>query len=196
MRDISKLLPRNSSPVVASIAMPVGEPMTACPLCATYWTTNASPSCTDPAHVHTQFELHIHRDAVGLPDGTLVVPVSFDPDQPYVRDAPPDFGLYLDDRWQPPWTHDHVAWPDFGTPGDPVELGAALRSLLDRARDGQHVELGCLGGHGRTGTALACLAVMTGSAPDEAVAWVRAKYCDRAIESTNQEAFIAAFTAR
>jgi protein-tyrosine phosphatase len=112
-----------------------------------------------------------------------------------MRDAPPDFGLYLDDRWQPPWSHDHVAWPDFGTPDDAVGLEAALTSLLHRAREGQHVEIGCLGGHGRTGTALACLAVIAGTPPDEAVAWVRSIYCDRAIESTNQEKFIANFTA-
>jgi protein-tyrosine phosphatase len=138
----------------------------------------------------------MHRAAVALPHGTRVVPVSFDPDDPYARDAPPDFGLYLDDRWQPPWAHAHVAWPDFGTPGDPMKLEAALRSLLDRARDGQRVELGCLGGHGRTGTALACLAVMTGTPPHEAVALVRGTYCDRAIESPSQEEFVAKFTPR
>ncbi len=86
-----------------------------------------------------------------------------------------------------------MAWPDFGTPDDAKRLEAALTSLLDRAHAGQRVELGCLGGHGRTGTALACLAVMTGSPRDEAVAWVRATYCDRAIESVSQETFIANF---
>jgi len=182
------------APVVVSIAVPLGKAMMACPSCATYWAANAAASCVDPAHPHTQFELHVHRAVVALPDGTRVVPVSFDPDAPYMRDAPPDFGLYLDDRWQPPWPHDHVAWPDFGTPHDAKELEVALTSLLDRARDGQHVELGCLGGHGRTGTALACLAIMTGSPRDEAVAWVRAIYCDRAIESENQEQFISTFT--
>jgi hypothetical protein len=176
--------------------MAFSKPMIACPSCATYWTANARPSCNDPAHLHTRFELHMHRTAIALPDGTPVVPVSFDPDDPYTRDTPPDFGLYLDDRWQPPWTHDHVAWPDFGTPRDAKELEAALTSLLDRAHDGQRVELGCLGGHGRTGTALACLAVMTGTPSNEAVAWVRATYCDRAIESTNQEEFVATFTRR
>jgi protein-tyrosine phosphatase len=77
-----------------------------------------------------------------------------------------------------------------------MKLEAALRSLLDRARDGQRVELGCLGGHGRTGTALACLAVMTGTPPHEAVALVRGTYCDRAIESPSQEEFVAKFTPR
>ena len=68
---------------------------------------------------------------------------------------------------------------------------AALGSLRDRARSGQRVEVGCLGGHGRTGTALAVLAVLGGHPPDEAVAWVRANYCPEAVETAEQEAFVA-----
>ena len=51
-----------------------------------------------------------------------------------------------------------------------------LADLLDRARHGQRVELGCLGGHGRTGTALAWLAVLAGELPDRAVSWVRKNF--------------------
>jgi hypothetical protein len=59
--------------------------------------------------------------------------------------------------------------------------------LLERARLGERVEVGCLGGHGRTGTALACLAILTGHPPGEAVAWVRANYCADAVETAEQE---------
>ena len=107
------------------------------------------------------------------------------------RDRPPDHGLYLDPRWRPPWAHDHLEWPDFGVPADPVPVVAALRSLLDRARAGEQVEVGCLGGHGRTGTALACLAVLGGHPAGDAVAWVRANYCGKAVETAEQEAFVA-----
>ncbi len=68
-------------------------------------------------------------------------------------------------------------------------------SLLDRARAGQRVEIGCYGGHGRTGTALACLAILCGQAPGEAVGWVRAGYCERAVETDEQEAFVRNFTS-
>src|SRR5918995_563824 len=88
-------------------------------------------------------------------EGSGAPAVSFAPTDPYRRDRPPDHGLYLDPRWRPPWDHDHLDWPDFGVPDDPVPVVAALRSLLDRARAGERVEVGCLGGHGRTGTALA-----------------------------------------
>lgn len=90
--------------------------------------------------------------------------------------------------------HDHLDWPDFGVPGDPAPVVAALRSLLTRARAGSEVELGCYGGHGRTGTALACLAVLCGHAPDEAVRWVRAAYCERAVATQEQEAFVLGLT--
>ena len=63
---------------------------------------------------------------------------------------------------------------------------------LDRARAGEVVEVGCLGGHGRTGTALACLAVLAGHPADDAVAWVRRTYCDRAVETDEQADYVRA----
>jgi hypothetical protein len=166
----------------------------ACPDCKVHWYVDEGPAqCDDPGHEHREFQVHQHRTVVVLPDGSEVTAVSFDARDPYARDAPPDYGLYLDDRWQPPWAHDHVDWPDFGVPADAAAVAGALRSLLDRARAGQSVEVGCLGAHGRTGTALACLAVLSGQPPAEAVGWVRANYCDRAVETPDQEAFVAAF---
>lgn len=82
--------------------------------------------------------------------------------------------------------------PDFGVPEDPAHLVTALSTVLRRARTGQRVEVGCLGGHGRTGTALACLAVLSGHCADDAVAWVRASYCAMAVETPEQEVFAAA----
>jgi protein-tyrosine phosphatase len=41
----------------------------------------------------------------------------------------------------------------------------------------------CHGGVGRTGTALAALAVLDGLAPPDAVRWVRANYQERAVET-------------
>jgi hypothetical protein len=138
-------------------------------------------------------DLHLHRMPVELADGTLVTAVSFLGGDPYLREAPPGFGLYLDARWDPPWPHGHLDWPDFGLPGDVAGLHAALTGLLDRARSGERVEVGCLGGHGRTGTALACLAVLVGTPADRAVAWVRSNYCSRAVETDAQRAFVVDF---
>jgi protein-tyrosine phosphatase len=55
------------------------------------------------------------------------------------------------------------------------------------------VEIGCLGGHGRTGTALACLAIRTGHPAGDAVDWVRTVYCSSAVETPEQEAFVAEY---
>jgi hypothetical protein len=164
-----------------------------CPECEVHWDRDGEAAkCLDTSHVHQGFGVHRHRTAVVLPDGTTVTAVSFDPGDPYGREERPDYGLYLDTRWQPPWPHDHTDWPDFGIPEE-TAITHALRSLLVRARAGQRVEVGCLGGHGRTGTAVACLAVLTGCPAEEAVAWVREHYCTGAVETPGQEAFATRF---
>ena len=168
--------------------------MVVCAQCELHWYADDEPAkCTDPDHDHQRFDLHMHRTAVLLPDGTEVTAVSFDARNPYARDQAPEFGLYLDPQWDPPWPHDHLDWSDFGVPNDSVPVVAALRLLLERARGGDRVELGCLGGHGRTGTALACLAILCGLPPSEAVTWVRKNYCAGAVESGQQEAFVVDF---
>jgi|GEM_PF-2050492 len=163
----------------------------ACSECRVHWYVDYEPAkCVDLDHNHQRFEVHRHRSVVVLPDGTEVIAVSFDTPDPYARDQLPDYGLYLDQRWDPPWIHDHLNWPDFGVPDDATQVVAALRSMLDRARAGERVEVGCLGGHGRTGTALACLCVLIGHPSSEAVAWVRANYCANAVETAEQESFV------
>ena len=136
---------------------------------------------------------HVHRTRVALVDGTEVIGVTFAADDPYTREEQPAFGLYLDDTWRAPWPHGHVEWPDFGVPTDLEHLRRSLADVLARARSGEAVEIGCLGGHGRTGTALACLAVLAGTPPDDAVAWVRATYCEKAVETDAQEQLVADF---
>ena len=138
-------------------------------------------------------ERHVHRTRLTFEDGTTVIGVSFVADDPYARDEVPSFGLYTDERWSPPWPHAHVDWPDFGLPSSEESFRAALEDVLERARGGEVVEIGCLGGHGRTGTALACLAVLTGTPASEAVAWIRANYWPKAVEMHAQEALVAAF---
>jgi protein-tyrosine phosphatase len=136
-------------------------------------------------------QTHRHLSPVVLPDGTRLTAASFDRAGPYTRARDPDYGLYFDARWQPPWDHGHVDWPDFGVPANSEAVVQALEAVLERARSGQDVEVGCIGGHGRTGTALACLAVLAGHPPVDAVAWVRTNYCAQAVETPEQEAFVA-----
>jgi protein-tyrosine phosphatase len=114
------------------------------------------------------------------------------------RDLPPgprpDLGLYLLPRppAAAPWESRWVRWRDFSLPDDPALLRDALAELLARAA-AERVEVACLGGTGRTGTALACLSVLDGLPPDEAVDFVRAGYRPRAVETSAQARFVAGF---
>jgi hypothetical protein len=140
-------------------------------------------------------KLHVHRNPVIFSDGSVVIAASFVTDNPYERKIAPSYGLYFDPRWDPPWHHEHVLWPDFGRPkGD--ELHLALGDLLARARSGESVEIGCLGGHGRTGTALACIAGVTGTPWPQTVEWVRSTYCEEAVETPDQRQFVLDFGDR
>jgi len=161
-----------------------------CADCRAHWLPGAETPCVDPSHSHRRVEVHQHNDVVILPDGTPITAVSFAISEPYRRDRIPDFGLYLDPRWSPPWPHAHLEWPDFGVPTRADVVLAALGSLHGRARTGEHVEIGCLGAHGRTGTSLALLAISSGVPAASAVDWVRTEYCPLAVETSEQAAFV------
>jgi Protein-tyrosine phosphatase len=97
--------------------------------------------------------------------------------------TPADFAVVLGRGPAPDWPHRRVRWPDFGVPLSGTDALAALREARSRAIAGERVEVTCRGGVGRTGTALAALAVLDGLPPREAVAWTRAAYSPRAVET-------------
>jgi len=107
----------------------------------------------------------------------------------------PDFALYLLGR--PPaaveWEHKWLRWPDFWLPSDRTEAAAAFRDVWERAEQ-ERVEIACAGGKGRTGTALACIAVLDGVPPEEAVAYVREHYHPHAVETPWQRRYIRNFS--
>ncbi|MEU5958515.1 protein-tyrosine phosphatase family protein [Streptomyces sp. NPDC047525] len=106
----------------------------------------------------------------------------------------PDFALYLLGKeppavdWQSHWLH----WPDFRLPKDRRATTTALHEALERAEK-ERVEIACGGGLGRTGTALACMAVLDGVPSTEAVAYVREHYAPRAVETPWQKRFVRRF---
>lgn len=67
-----------------------------------------------------------------------------------------------------------------------------LREAWERAAT-ERVEIACGGGYGRTGTALACPAVLDGLRGAEAVAYVREYYARRAVETPWQRRYAAHF---
>lgn len=134
-------------------------------------------------------------DAAGvmrLPSGRLVR------GRPLARPLPegpkPQFALYLFGKepsavaWESRW----VRWPDFRLPSDEDAFAAALREAWERAAT-ERVEFACHGGNGRTGTALACLAILDGVPAAEAVDYVRANYAKKAVETPGQRRFVKRF---
>ena len=104
--------------------------------------------------------------------------------------SPADFTLVLAEGSVPPWPHRRIRWPDFWIPLDRADAVDALREAHRRAYAGERVEAACGGGVGRTGTALAALAIMDGLPPDRAVAWVRSVYRPRAVETPWQRRWL------
>lgn len=98
-------------------------------------------------------------------------------------DPAADFLLALADGPMPPCRVRRVAWPDFWIPTHRPDALDALGEALRRARTGQVVEVACHGGRGRTGTALAALAVLDGMPANCAVRWIRDNYDPKAVET-------------
>ena len=106
----------------------------------------------------------------------------------------PTFAVYLRNKpppavaWQARW----VRWPDFWLPRDQAHARDVLREAWERALN-ERVEIACPGGRGRTGTALACLAIIDGLPPEQAVAFVRQHYDPHAVETPWQKRYAAHF---
>ena len=106
----------------------------------------------------------------------------------------PDYAVYLQGRPPPAvaWEFEWVRWRDFRLPSDVDAFRSCLRRIYDRAPC-ERVEIACTGGSGRTGTAMACLAIMDGVPAREAVDFVRAHYRPRAVETPGQRRFVRHF---
>jgi hypothetical protein len=154
------------------------------------------------------------RGATRLPNGTLVRGRGL---RNRLPEGPlPDYGLYLVSRpgqqqgptsphnpgwnrrrrrrrFEPGWEADWIVWPDFRTPADPHQAAHAIIKAFRRAQAGGRVEVACGGGSGRTGTVLACMAILAGVPATQAVGWVRANYRPWAVETRGQRAWIEWF---
>lgn len=136
-----------------------------------------------------------HDRVFALPSGTLIRGRGLRAHPEIGPD--PDFGLYL--LTAPvqgvPWAHEWVDWIDFGLPVEPGVADRAIRAVWERAKT-QRVEVACLGGLGRTGTVLACLATLDGLKPAAAIEYVRSAYDPGAVETAEQARYVSQFAAR
>lgn len=117
--------------------------------------------------------------------------------KPVVEDA--DIYVGLDgsmkrtDRRFPWEAGDEVYYPitDMEPPKDPPAFRKLVDWLKEQIDAGRKVHIGCIGGHGRTGTVLSALVSLYGE-PD-AIAYVRKHYCVKAVESHRQVAFLGSY---
>ncbi|MEO6122103.1 MAG: protein phosphatase [Ilumatobacteraceae bacterium] len=107
----------------------------------------------------------------------------------------PTFGVYLlggnppTTSWESVW----IEWPDFRLPRDRSGAAATLRAAWGRLA-ADRVEVACGGGLGRTGTALAYLAVIDGLPAVDAVRYVRTHYNGHAVETPLQRRSVERFS--
>lgn len=131
--------------------------------------------------------------ALPLGDGLVVYGGSCS--SPVVEDADVYVGLDRSMRRSTmahPWTAGaEVYFPvvDRAAPKDADEFRAMVTWLVERVRAGDRVHVGCIGGHGRTGTVLAAMVAEMGLCED-AIGYVRKNYCARAVESSVQVNFL------
>ncbi|MFI8003270.1 protein phosphatase [Streptomyces sp. NPDC086010] len=114
--------------------------------------------------------------------------------RPLPQGPEPSFSVLLLGGPPPPvaWESRWVRWPDFRLPADKSAARAALEEARVRAA-AERVEFACWGGRGRTGTALACLAVLDGVPAADAVAFVRRAYHPKAVETPWQRRYVLGF---
>jgi protein-tyrosine phosphatase len=108
----------------------------------------------------------------------------------------PDFAVHLLGKHPPEvsWESRWLRWPDFRLPADHAQARDVLAEAWARAAT-ERVEIACGGGIGRTGTALACLAVLDGVPAGRAVDFVRRAYHPRAVETPWQKRYVRRFAA-
>jgi hypothetical protein len=88
--------------------------------------------------------------------------------------------------WEPGPSPVQFKFPiqDMGVPKDTVSFKRMAEWLAAQLTAGKRVHIGCLGGHGRTGTLMA--AIMAELGEKDPIIWVRKAHCKKAVESSEQ----------
>ena len=154
-----------------------------------------------------------HRSSVEIDGKIVLASASRDENKKNRHEArgkrKPDLSIYLDYSWidygdilghgyhvyangETPYIF--VDWPDM--------KGIGLESLVrlewiarKNITEGKRIEIGCLGGHGRTGTLLACiLSDLEGmNDANEVVKEIRKRHCTKAVETATQVKLVGTF---
>jgi hypothetical protein len=79
---------------------------------------------------------------------------------------------------------------DMCAPKSPKDFKAMIKWMAEQLEAGKKIQVGCIGGHGRTGLVLAALVAYTKVAPKNAIQYVRKHHCKKAVESASQIKFL------
>jgi len=139
---------------------------------------------------------HVHHK-VTLGNGVIVhTTASRDSHGLKAQNIKPGFGLYADSGWNRicTWRNEFIAWPDMSLPSDYDLALEQIKSAYERAVNGEDIDIGCIGAHGRTGTILAIMYLLSKDgkvSATECHQFVWKNYCEHAIETKKQEWFVA-----
>jgi protein-tyrosine phosphatase len=115
---------------------------------------------------------------------------------PVVEDADIYIGLdysMKDHEQRLPWVEGHAIHyriTDMQAPANPAEFKQLIEWLAGRIESGDKAHIGCIGGHGRTGTVLAALVAVMQPDIADAIKYVRDNYCKKAVEANVQIEFL------
>src|SRR3990167_437555 len=151
------------------------------------------------------------RDPVKLGEYTVYASASSDKNSAKDTDIRPDYGFYFSTMsWSlkltvtPDFPRELVKidvafprlfydWTDMSAPRRPY-IVHIVKAATELIKEGKKVDIGCMGGHGRTGTFMALLAVeLLEMTALDAINLVRKNHCQEAIETYAQRAFIYGF---
>lgn len=79
----------------------------------------------------------------------------------------------------------HYPLVNMGVPNNLELFTSMINWIIEQLELGKKIHIGCIGGHGRTGLVLAVLVRLILDEKD-AITWVRANYCQKAVESKKQ----------
>jgi hypothetical protein len=114
-------------------------------------------------------------------------------DKPLIKKAPRWFRKLFE---QPRVEEIIIDWPDYGIIPVQREFFETIWNAIKQQKK-KNVVVFCVGGHGRTGTCVACLmTVINEIHGGQAIKQVREGYCSHAIETKEQETMVRCMTKR
>lgn len=79
---------------------------------------------------------------------------------------------------------------DMRAPSDPASFMKMVDWICTQLHAGKKIHMGCIGGHGRTGTVLAAVYAKMHPEDPKAIQWARERHCYKAVESMEQVNFL------